>query len=142
MKKIKEIKNIEILINIIYLQKETLEQHFKFVCSNKKHYSYLFDKRFCFKYKIEKIIKDLALDNFIKRIETENEIIVYYEKQKVPKNIIRKVMGQIPPCCGCQYCELAEEKDNFIYCPERKKHYVKPGIQRCVAFRMKKEVIT
>ena len=57
MKKIKEEKNIEILVNIRYENKgKELIQTYEFSSSNKKNLNYLFDARFLFKRKVDKLM--------------------------------------------------------------------------------------
>lgn len=147
MKKIKEIKNIEVLINIIYNYEEVngeklLVQNFNFICNNKKQYSYLFDKRLDFKRKIEKIIKELELKDFVHRADEEECVKIYYKNQEAPKNLMRAIICQVPPYFGCIFCSKAEVNELFIKCPEKSKHYTIPGIQRCPVFKMKEEIIT
>ena len=141
-KQIKEAKNIEILVNITYEEKEnSLLQKYTFVVSNKKYLKYLQDARFSFKFKLEKIINELLLQNFQRREDSEECIIMYYDKQKMPPPIIRKIQGYVPPYTGCQYCRLAEFKEQFVYCTKKEKHYV-GGVKRCPVFRNKDELIT
>jgi hypothetical protein len=77
MKKIKEEKNVEFLVNIKYsLKDDNVVQTFEFTSSSKKNFVYLFDARFLFKRKIDKLIKDFLLDGYISRIDEENKIIL------------------------------------------------------------------
>lgn len=145
MKKIKEAKNIEILVNIRYENEgDYLKQRFEFKPSNKKHLDYLFDARYLFKNKIDDLIKKTMLEDFVKRVDSKEEIDMYYEKQAMPQPQIRKIYAYIPPYCGCQFCKKAEEKGMFYFCPEKNKHYTKAdgGIKRCPVFRSKDEIIT
>lgn len=142
-KVIKEVKNIEVLINIRYKQEEDKTiQTFQFSTSNKKYLDYLFDKRYLFKNKIEKLIKSLLLKDFISRIDSNEEVVLIYNKQEIPKNKMRKIVCQVPPYCGCQFCDKAEKKDCFVFCKEKNKHYTKDGIKRCPIFHMKEIVLT
>ena len=145
MKIIKEPKNIEILVNIKYeLTDEYLKQKFEFFSTNKKNLNYLFDARLPFKNKIDKLISDNQLNNFIKRIDMKDEVDMYYEIQEIPQPQIKKIHVYIPPYYGCKYCKKAQEEGLFFYCPEKNKHYLKTngGIKRCPVFRSKDEIIT
>lgn len=140
---IKEPKNIEILVNIKYKEEEDeVIQRFEFNVTNKKYLDYLFDSRFLFKERIEKLIKDNLLENFISRVDRRDSVEIKYAKQEVPVPCIRKIQAYTPPYFGCKYCSKAEEEGNFLFCPEKKKHYSKPGIQRCPVFRVKEEILT
>lgn len=143
MKVIKEPKNVELLINIICEKKgEKLIQHFKFNVKNKKHLDYLFDNRFLFKQKIDKIISANVLDGFIERVDDVDEVrIKYINDEEIPKPFIRKINVVMPPFFGCEYCCRAEKKDCFIYCKEKGKHYTK-GILRCPIFKCKEIELT
>lgn len=143
MKQIKEPKLIEVIANIRYEEKEdTLVQKISFVVPNKKYLPYLFDARFLFKNKIEKLIKDILLKGFIRRIDDIDNIEIIYEKQEKPKPCMKKLACYTPPYFGCSYCQLAQEEGLFIFCPEKNKHMTKPGVQRCKIFRVKEEIIT
>lgn len=140
---IKEPKNIEILVNIRYeIKDEGLKQIFQFKATNKKYLDYLFDARFLFKNKIDKMVKDFLLDGYIKRVDSKDEIDIYYEKQEVPKTQIRKIQAYIPPNTGCKYCRKAQEDGLFLFCSEKNKHYTKGGVNRCPIFRSKDELLT
>ena len=83
MRQIKEPKLIEVIANIRYEEKEdVLVQKISFVVPNKKYLPYLFDARFLFKNKIEKLIKDNLLKGFIRRIDDIDNIEIIYEKQE------------------------------------------------------------
>lgn len=145
MKKIKEEKNVEFLVNIKYsLKDDNVIQTFEFTSSNKKNFIYLFDARFLFKRKIDKLIKDFLLDGYISRIDEENKITLKYKKQELPKNCIRKLQAYVPPNFGCIYCEKAKIEGEFIFCPEKNKHYTlaSEGCKRCPVFRQKNKLIT
>lgn len=143
MKQIKEAKNIEILVNIRYEEKDDkLIQRFQFSVTNKKHLDYLFDARFLFKRKIDKLINDFLLEDYVSRTDSKDEIEMVYLKQKKPNNCIRKIQAYVPPYFGCKFCEKAKIKGEFIFCPEKNKHYTLQGIQRCPVFRTKEEIIT
>jgi hypothetical protein len=145
MKKIKEEKNVEILVNIRYENKDDqLIQTYEFSSSNKKNLNYLFDARFLFKRKIDRMINNFLLDGYISRIDEENKITIKYKKQEKPKNCMRKLQAYIPPFFGCIYCEKAKIEGDFIYCPEKNKHYtaVSQGVKRCPVFRTKEKILT
>ena len=141
-KQIKEAKNIEVLVNITYDEFDAYStQTFLFVVSNKRYLSYLQDARLSFKRKFDKLISSMLLDGFQKREDQEDKIVMYYDKQELPKPCIRKIQFYVPPYLGCKYCSIAESKGEFIFCPEKNKHYV-GGIKRCPIFRSKDELIT
>jgi hypothetical protein len=121
-----------------------LIQTFDFSAENKKYLNYLFDARFLFKRKVDKLVSDFLLDGYISRIDEPNRITLKYRNQEKPKNCIRKLQAYIPPYFGCLYCCKAEIKGEFIYCPEKSKHYtlVSEGIKRCPVFRSKDKIIT
>ena len=106
--------------------------------------NYLFDARLPFKNKIDKLISDNQLNNFIKRIDMKDEVDMYYEIQEIPQSQIKKIHAYVPPYYGCKYCKKAQEEGLFFYCPEKNKHYLKTsgGIKRCPVFRSKDEIIT
>ena len=131
---IKEPKNIEILVNIRYEKKGK--------AANKKYLDYLFDARYLFKNKIEKMINDFLLEGYKRRVDSKEEINVFYDEQEAPKNQIRKIQAYIPPNTGCKYCKKAQEDGLFIFCPEKNKHYTKGGVNRCPIFRSKDELLT
>ncbi len=139
---IKEAKNVEILVNIKYEEtEEELIQKFQFIVSNKKYLDYIYDKRYLFKNKIDNLINSLLLNGFKSRTDCKDEIIMKYEKQEHPKNVIRKIICIVPPYCGCNYCDKAKKEGLFIFCKEKKKHYTE-GIKRCPIFHMKEEILT
>ena len=145
MKKIKEEKNVEILVNIRYENKDDqLIQTYEFSSSSKKNLNYLFDARFLFKRKIDRMINNFLLDGYISRVDEENKITIKYKKQEKPKNCMRKLQAYIPPFFGCMYCEKAKIEGDFIYCPEKNKHYtaVSQGVKRCPVFRTKEKILT
>lgn len=144
MKKIKEAKNIEVFVNIRYSYNDdgNLSQKFNFVVSNKKYLDYITDKRYLLKDKIEHLISSFLLENFIERIDRKENVEIIYKHQERPENCIRKIQCYIPPYCGCKYCQIAEKDGNFIYCPEKNKHYVGNGIQKCPIFKSIDEVLT
>lgn len=142
MKVIKDIKNIDIFINIKYTEEdEYLLQHFQFNVSNKKHLDYIFDNRYLFKSKLDKLITSSLLKGFIKRVDSKEEVIMYYSKQDIPKNCIRKISSVVSPDTGCRWCEKAQEKGIFYYCPEKNKTYSQP-ISRCPVFKIKDVILT
>lgn len=141
-KQVKEAKNIEVLVNITYEEVEDkLKQKFTFVLPNKKYCCYLYDARVNLKNKIEELLQNFLLEDFQKREDFESSIVMTYGKQEVPKPSIRKIQVYIPPCFGCQYCKYAEEKEEFIFCKKKEKHYV-GGVKRCSVFRSKDEILT
>ena len=145
MKKIKEEKNIEILVNIRYENKgKELIQTYEFSSSNKKNLNYLFDTRFLFKRKVDKLISTFLLNDYIDRIDEPDKITIRYKAQTKPSNCIRKLRAYIPPYFGCMYCEKAKIEDQFIYCPEKNKHYTlaSQGIKRCPIFKTKDKILT
>lgn len=145
MKKIKEEKNIEVLVNIRYKNiDDQLVQTYDFTSSNKKILNYLFDTRFLFKRKIDRLIKEFLLEGYISRVDEKSRIVITYKNQEKPKNCIRKLQAYVPPYFGCMYCELAEIKGDFIYCPEKNKHYTvaSQGVVRCQIFRSKEKILT
>lgn len=140
---IKEPKNIGVFININYEETDdNLIQKFSFSVENKKYLDYLFDARFLFKQKIENIITDNLLNGFQKRVDEKNCVSIYYDKQDKPRPIIKKIQAYTPPYFGCLFCKKAKKKDGFVFCEEKNKHYVNPGIKRCPVFRCKEEIIT
>lgn len=143
MKQIKEAKNIELFVNIKYkTENNKLIQIFEFNVSNKKYYDYLLDQRLLFKDKINSLIKEFLLKDFISRVDDIDKIIITYNIQEIPKPCIRKIQTYVPPYFGCLYCSKAENKEGFIYCPEKSKHYPFPGVKRCPVFKTKDEVLT
>lgn len=144
MKQVKEAKNIEVLVNISYAEENNeLVQTFSFFVSNKRYLTYLFDARFLFKQKIEKLIEELLLEGYKRRADMEGEIKLYYDIQPKPQPIIRKICAYVPPNCGCAYCSKAVKEGEFVFCPEKNKHYHKSeGIGRCPVFRCKEEILT
>ena len=81
MKKIKEEKNVEILVNIRYeVKDDQLIQTYEFSSSSKKNLNYLFDARFLFKRKIDRLINSLLLEGYISRIDETEEAKKLYEK--------------------------------------------------------------
>jgi hypothetical protein len=143
MKVIKEPKMIEVYVNVKYLETESnLVQRFEFSVSNKKYLPYLFDARFLFKNRIETLIKEMLLSGFEKRVDDKDNVEIFYKKQNKPKPCIKNISCYTPPFFGCQYCIKAQNEEKFVYCPEKNKHYVAPGIQRCPVFRCKEEIIT
>lgn len=145
MKKIKEEKNVEILVNIRYeVKDDQLIQTYEFSSSSKKNLNYLFDARFLFKRKVDKLISTFLLNDYIDRIDESDKITIRYKAQEKPSNCIRKLQAYIPPCFGCMYCEKAKIEGDFIYCPEKNKHYTvaSEGVKRCPVFRQKNKLIT
>ena len=145
MKKIKEEKNVEIFVNIKYnLKDDKLIQIFEFSSDNKKNLNYLFDAKFLFKRKLDKLISEYLLDGYLERTDDFDKVIIKYEKQEKPSNCIRKLQAYIPPFFGCIYCEKAVIENDFIYCPEKNKHYtlISQGIKRCPIFRTKDKILT
>lgn len=143
MRKIREEKNVEFLVNIRYrIEGEKLIQTFEFSSSSKKNFIYLFDPRFLFKNKIDNLLSEFLLKDFLQRIDEENKITFLYEKQEIPKNCIRKLSAYIPPCFGCEYCSKAIQENDFIFCPVKNKHYPFPGVKRCPVFKTKNKILT
>lgn len=144
VKQIKEAKNIEIFVNITYREEnDKLIQRFEFSVTNKKYLSYLLDARLLFKNKIEKLLNEFLLNDFILRIDSNEYIEMIYKKQEIPKPCIRKIQSYVPPFFGCKYCKKAEIKENgIIFCREKNKHYTDGGIKRCQVFRSKDEIIS
>lgn len=142
MKQIKEAKNIELFVNIKYEETDTLSQIFEFNVNNKKYLNYLLDQRLLFKDKINRLIKEFLLPDFISRIDDIDKVIIKYKKQKKPKPCIRKIQAYVPPYFGCKFCSKAEHKDGFAFCPEKNKHYPGDGVKRCPVFKTKEELLT
>lgn len=145
MKKIKEEKNVEILVNIRYEESgNELVQTYEFSSSNKKNLAYLFDARFLFKRKIDRLVSSNLLDGYLSRTDDVDRITIRYQKQDKPRNCMRVLSAYIPPFFGCAYCDKAKIENEFIYCPERNKHYTKisGGIKRCPVFRTKEKILT
>lgn len=143
--KIKMERTITVYVNITYkTNNNELVQTFNVTTKRKKDLSYLYDSRFLLKNKIDKIISDNLLDNFIKRVDHEDKIEMFYEIQEKPAPLIKVFNIYIPPFLGCIYCSNAEKKsDNgFFYCKIKKKHYQKNGIKRCPVFKTKEKILT
>lgn len=143
MKQIKEARNIVIYVNITYEEKDNeLTQTLSFSTKRKQDLAYLYDSRFLIKNEIEKLIKNILLSGFIQRIDHTDKIEMKYKVQKHPAPCIKVINAYIPPYLGCLYCLKAEVKGDFYFCPEKNKHYVKPGIKRCAVFRTKEKILT
>lgn len=139
MKEIKVAKRIPFLLNITYsVKKETIEQKFSFVAESKRHLQYAYDQRFCLKRKIERAIDEsfLSRGSFLSRVEDEGSITIIYrndfELERKPQ--IVNCEFYLPPYKGCIYCEKCENRGDFLYCTEKKKHYDLAGIKSCQVF--------
>lgn len=139
MKEIKAAKRISFLLNITYsVKKEVIEQKFSFVTESKKHLQYAYDQRYCLKRKIEKAINEnlLSRESFLSREENEDSIVIIYRNnfslKKKPQ--IVNCEFYLPPYKGCLYCEKCENRGDFLYCIEKKKHYDLAGIKSCQVF--------
>lgn len=139
MKEIKTAKRIPFLLNITYsVKKETIEQKFSFVVESRKHLQYAYDQRYCLKRKIEKAVSGnlLSAESFLARIENEGSIVLLYRNdfglEKKPQ--IVNCEFYLPPYKGCLYCEKCENRGDFLYCTEKKKHYDLAGIKSCQVF--------
>lgn len=142
-KQIKEAKNIEVLVNIRYNNSTNgLEQSFEFNVSNKKYLDFLFDARFLFKNKIDALIQKMSLDGFKSRTDSRDRVTMLYASQEAPRPCIRKIQAYVPPYFGCDYCSKCQKEGDFVFCPEKQKHYTKGGVKRCPVFRTKEEIIT
>lgn len=142
--KVKMERTITVYVNITYkeIEKELL-QSFNVSTSRKQDLSYLYDSRFLFKNKIDNIIKENALEGFIRRVDCDDRVEMYYELQSKPSPLIKSFVIYIPPYLGCEYCANAEKKENgFVYCTIKKKHYQKNGIKRCPVFRTMEKILT
>lgn len=119
-------------------------QQFLFI-SSKKYYKYAFDNRYILKQKIDDIINEEVNKNgleFVNRIDHKDMIeIVYKQNEDFKfKSFIKNVSFFLPPNT-CMYCKKKEEKNGFIFCNEKKKHYQTP-IKTCKIFRSINELIT
>ena len=82
MKKIREEKNIEVLVNIRYKNiDDQLVQTYDFTSSNKKILNYLFDTRFLFKRKIDRLIKEFLLEGYISRVDEKFDTLQHLVMQ-------------------------------------------------------------
>lgn len=143
MKQVKEARNIIIYVNITYKENENeLIQTLSFSTKRKQDLAFLYDSRFLIKNEIEKLIDSILLDNFLQRTDCPDKIEMKYSKQDHPAPCIKVINTYMPAYLGCLYCSKAEYKDLFIFCPEKNKHYTKPGIKRCPVFRTKEKIIT
>jgi hypothetical protein len=139
-------KNIEFYINIFYKNEgDNLIQTFQFV-SKKRNFKYAFDKRFCLKNKIDKLINDenktCDIIYFINRIDYDDRIVLIYKINNFCefKNVIKNISFYLPPN-NCLYCEYNKMDGDFIFCNEKKKHYQTP-IKTCKIFKSIEEIIT
>lgn len=139
MKEIKAAKRVPFLLNITYsVKKEVIEQKFSFMAENKRHLQYAYDQRYCLKRKIEKVVNEnlLSRKSFLSREENEDSIVIIYRNgfrlEKKPQ--IVNCEFYLPPYKGCLYCEKCENRGDFLYCTEKKKHYDLAGIKNCQVF--------
>ena len=146
MSKIKVAKKVEFLVTLkTEIKNDIIIQTYEFWTNNKKYLRYAYDKRYCLKSKLEKLYEANLLDNFISREESETKIVFKYIK---PENYVcepSKIINcefYLPPFNGCKYCRKCEDKGNFLYCNEKKKHYDLAGIKNCQVFQSIDEIIT
>lgn len=142
--KIKVARKIDFLVSINYsIENNLLKQEFRFWTNNKKNLKYAYDKRFLLKPKLDKLVLDSLLNDFKTREDNEDNITIYYkDASKVPANRIVNMEFYLPPYNGCKYCTKAEINGNFVYCKEKKKHYVDGGVKNCKVFKSIDEVLT
>jgi hypothetical protein len=139
-------KNIEFYVNIFYQSENNiLIQTFQFV-SQKKNFKYVFDKRYCLKEKIDKLLinENKSGDEiyFINRTDYEDKIILFYRIKQIYnfENYIKNLSFYLPPN-NCLYCQHNKRDGDFIFCNEKKKHYQIP-IKTCKIFKSIEEIIT
>jgi hypothetical protein len=143
MSDIKIAKQIDFYVNIKYKKDgDKLHQIFEFNVTNKKYLAYAYDSRYLLKRKIDKLIKDEFVENFIERIDEKEYIEVIYETEKTKRPKIVNLNFYLPPFNGCKYCEKCEKQGNFLYCIEKNKHYDLAGIKNCKVFKSVEEIIT
>ncbi|MDR0676979.1 MAG: hypothetical protein LBF97_08100 [Elusimicrobiota bacterium] len=139
-------RNIEFYINIFYEYEENnIKQVFQFI-SQKKNFKYVFDKRYCLKEKVDRLLnnenKTCNEIEFVRRIDYDDKIELIYNSDCCYKfkGCIKNLSFYLPPN-NCLYCEHNKKDGDFIFCDEKKKHYQVP-IKTCKIFRAKIEVIT
>lgn len=144
MKKIKEEKNIKFYINITYRQEPgIIIQTFDFTTSNKRYLPFIYDKRYLFKKQFEKLIASELLEDFMNRVDLDDKVIMTYGRGATPQKPRMAIINDyLPPYAGCSYCAKAKVDGDFLYCPEKDKHYRLPGIKRCPVFYSKSKVLT
>ena len=145
---VKVARKIPFLVNITYnLNGEIVEQNFLFKTTNKKFLKYAYDKRFCLKRKIDKLIDKELLSNlsFLGREDGEDKITIKYRNDFGEFDSSSKIINcefYLPPFNGCKYCSKAEIQGDFLYCEEKKKHYELNGIKTCPVFQSINEIIS
>jgi hypothetical protein len=143
MSDIKIARQIDFYVNIKYKKNgDELHQIFEFNVTNKKYLTYAYDARYLLKRKIEKLIRDEFVENFVERIDEKEYIEVIYKTEKIKKPKIVNLNFYLPPFNGCKYCEKCEKQGNFLYCKEKNKHYDLAGIRNCKVFKSIEEIIT
>ena len=143
MSDIKIARQIDFYVNIKYKKNgDELHQIFEFNVTNKKYLTYAYDSRYLLKRKIEKLIRDEFVENFVERIDEKEYIEVIYKTEKIKKPKIVNLNFYLPPFNGCKYCEKCEKQGNFLYCKEKNKHYDLAGIRNCKVFKSIEEIIT
>lgn len=150
-KVIKTITSVEFNIQIKYsIEKDIITQTFVFL--SKKYFRYIYDTRYVLNSKIEDIIKknllSEKLDNvkFVDRTDDEKFIEMKYKFKgdvdyKEVRGFFATILFYLPPFTGCKYCVKAEQRGEFIYCPEKNKTYLQ-SIKRCDVFKQKSILTT
>mgnify|MGYP007069469281 CR=1 FL=1 len=146
------IKSIEFHIQVKYeVGRDEILQKILFLPINKKHYSYAYDTRFTLNEMLEEFIAKNLLSNkynnivFADRTDNIDGIDIRYQfngevRWSDIKGFFATIHIYVAPNTGCAYCSRAENKDDFIYCPERNKTLTAP-IKRCPVFKQKKDLI-
>ena len=142
--KLKVARAINFIVTITYIIKsDHIEQSFNFVVDNKKYLPYAFDDRYVLKRKLDELYKKYSLDLFIKKVDFEDKVVIYYSLQDIcMKPELVNMNFYLPPYNGCLFCNKAVKKDGFIFCPEKNKHYDSLGIKSCKVFSSIEEVLT
>lgn len=140
MKKINVGKTVDFTVRMSFSHSENQTiQTYSFITSNKKNLNYVSDSRYLLKKKLEKIFSENLLDGYVARKEEQDCIKFIYNSIFEVESKVFNVSFFLPPYSGCLFCCKAEQEGDFIYCPEKKKHYDSMGIKRCPIFSSKED---
>lgn len=145
------VRSLEFSVQVKYeVVGNVITQKIIFLPTNKKYLSYAYDTRFPLNEMIEEFISKNLLSNkegiaFTDRTDSIDNIEIKYTfENEVKFSDIKGFYATfhiyIAPNTGCSYCLRAEQKGDFIFCPERNKNLASP-IKRCPVFKQKKDLI-
>ena len=143
------VKSVEFKVQIRYsVEENIITQTFLFL--SKPFFRYAYDTRFSLNSKIEEMIARNILTriegvSFVDRTDNVDSVVMKYSfSNEISWSDIKQIFVTLhvyfPPNTGCRYCLKAEEKGEFIYCPEKDKTFPLP-IKRCAVFKQKRDII-